>query len=103
MLQSVFTASGIQGIAVGQKGKSALLFAEIRHSLGIVGTQKCEISQLAEMHFNGYKLSVHIQVLDSRRNAEAFELIQLAGTHRTAEIRKINGGFFHNCIILSLC
>ena len=90
MLQSILSASRVKSVAVCQKWQPALFFAEICHSFCIVRAKKCQVSQLTEMHLNGYKFSVHVNVSDSGSNTELFQLIKLTGSHRTTKICKIN-------------
>ena len=95
VLQRVLAAARVQGVAVGQEGHTALLLAQICHHLGIVGTQKSQIAQLAEVHLDGHEPAVHVDVLDAGGNAHPAQLFQQAGAHRTAEIRIVNFGCFH--------
>ena len=90
MIQSIFSAARIQGVAVGQKRHAALFLTEIRNGFRVVRTKEGEISELTEMHFDRDKFSVHVNVFDSCSNAELFQLVQLAGSNRTPEIGKIN-------------
>ena len=95
VLQRVFAAARIQGVAVGQERQTALLLAQVRHSLGVVRTQIGQIAQLAEMHLDGDELAVHVDVLDARRKAQAAQLVGQAGPDRTPEIGKVNSRCFH--------
>ena len=90
MIQSIFSAARIQGVAVGQKRHAAQIIAKIRHGLRVVRTKEGEISELTEMHFDRDEFSVHVNVFDPCGNAELFQLVQLAGSNRTQEICKIN-------------
>ena len=95
VLQSVFAAAGVQGVAVGQKGHTTLLLAQVGHHLGVVGPQKGQVAQLTKVHFDGYELALHVQLTDPGHQAQAAELFQQAGAHGTAEIGIINVGCFH--------
>ena len=95
MFQRVFAAAGVQGVAVGQKGHTPLLLAQVGHHLGVVGPQKGQVAQLTKMHFDGHELALHVQLTDPGRQAQAAELFQQAGAHGTAEIGIINVGCFH--------
>ena len=90
MLQCVLSASRIKGITICQERHSALLLTEICYYLCIVRTKECHISKLSEMHLDGYEFSIHIDIFDSCGNAEFFQFVQLAGSHRTTKISEIN-------------
>ena len=60
VFQRVFAAAGVQGIAVGQKGHTTLLLAQVCHHLGVVGPQKGQVAQLTKVHFDGYELALHV-------------------------------------------
>ena len=95
MLEGVLAASRVQGVAVGQEGHTALLLAQVCHYLGVVGAQKSQIAQLAEVHLDGHEPAVHVDVLNAGGNTHPAQLFQQAGAHRTAEIRIVNFGCFH--------
>ena len=95
VLQRILAAARVQGVAVGQEGHTALLLAQVCHHLGVVGAQKSQIAQLAEVHLDGHEPAVHVDVLDAGGNAHPAQLFQQAGAHRTAEIRIVNFGCFH--------
>ena len=52
--------------------------------------KKSQIAKLPKMHLDRNKLSIHVDVLDSRCNTQFFQFIQLARSDRTAKISKIN-------------
>ncbi len=95
VLQRILAAARVQGVAVGQEGHTALLLAQVCHHLGVVGTQKSQIAQLAEVHLDGHEPAVHVDILNAGGNAHPAQLFQQAGAHRTAEIRIVNFGCFH--------
>ena len=99
VLQRVLAAARVQGVAVGQKGHTALLLAQVGHGLGVVGAQVSQVAQLPEMHFDGHELAVHVNVLDAGGDAHPTQLFRQAGAHRTAEIRIVDFGCFH-CVFL---
>ena len=72
MLQRIFAAAGIKGVAIRQKRNATLCLTQICHCLCIVRTQKCQISKLAEVHFYRDKLAVHINVFDACRETDLF-------------------------------
>ncbi len=71
VLEGVLPAAGVEGVAVGQEGETAPLLAQLGHRPGVVGTEEGQVAQLAEVHFDGDKLAVHVDVLDSGCDAEA--------------------------------
>ena len=95
VLQRILAAARVQGVAVGQEGHTALLLAQVCHHLGVVGAQKSQIAQLAEVHLDSHEPAVHVDVLNAGGNAHPAQLFQQAGAHRTAEIRIVNFGWFH--------
>ena len=90
MLQCILSASRIKSITICQERHSALLLTKICDYLCIVRTKECHISKLSEMHLDGYEFSIHIDIFDSCGNAEFFQFVQLAGSHRTTKISEIN-------------
>jgi hypothetical protein len=99
VFQRVFAAARVQGVAVGQKGHTPLLLAQVGHGLGVVGPQKGQVAQLTKVHFDGYELAVHVNVLDAGGDAQTAQLFRQASAHGTAEIGIINVGCFH-CVFL---
>ena len=95
VLQRVLAAARVQGVAVGQKGQTTLLLAQVCHYLGVVRAQESQVAQLTKVHLDGHELAVHVDVLDAGGNAHPAQLFQQAGAHRTAEIGIINVGCFH--------
>ena len=95
VLEGVLAAARIQGVAVGQKGHTALLLAQVGDYLSIVGAQIGQIAQLAEMHLDGDELALHIDVLDACCDAQPTQLFGEAGAHRAAEIGIVDGRCFH--------
>ena len=97
VLQGVFPASGVHGVAVGEEGLAPQGLYHVRHGPGVVGPQKAEVPQLAEVHLDGYELAVHVNFAD----AGLFdELLELDGgslaVGRYAEIGEIYLCFFHS-------
>ena len=91
MLQCILSASRIQGITVCQKWHSALFLTQICNHFCIIRAQESQVSQLSKMHLDRNKFSIHIDIFNACRDTEFFQLIQLTGSYRTSEIRKING------------
>ena len=94
MLNGIFPAARIQGIAVGQKRLSAAFLYQVRHGLGIIGPEIAHISQLAEMHLDCYKFSFHIDLVHPCRLQKALQLFHRAFVHLTTKICKIYLCFF---------
>ena len=90
MLQCILSASRIQRVAVRQEWHSALLFTKICHCFCIVRTKKCQVAKLTKMHLYRNEFPIHIDILNPCRNTKFFQFIQLARTHRTTEIGKVN-------------
>ena len=103
VIQCVFAAAGIEGVAVGQEGRAAQLLDHVRHRLGVVGPQEGQVAQLAKMHFDGGKLIFKINVSDAR---PAHQLLQLLRQGRPAgmgsEITEINLCLCHVLCLLSI-
>ena len=76
MFQRMFTASGIERVAVGKERQSAILFDDISNSLGIVRSEVCKVSEFSEMHLNGNELALKIYRADP---GEPDELLKLCG------------------------
>ena len=82
VLQGVLPAAGVHGVAVGEEGAAAQLLHHIHHRPGIVGAEKAHIAQLAEVHLDGHKLAVQIQLLDPGRPDQLFQLGRQSITER---------------------
>ena len=99
MLQSVFPAAGIHGVAVGKEGLAPQLLDHVHHRPGVVGPQIADVAQLAEVHLNGHKLALQVQLLDARLLHQLFQLSgQAVAKGLCVEIGKINLCFFHDCL-----
>ena len=102
VLQRIFAAAGVQGVAVGQKGHTALLLAQVCHRLCVVGAQKSQVAQLSKVHLDGHEPAIHIDLADACRQAQAAQLLGQAGAHRAAEVGKVNGGRLHKSSSLTV-
>ena len=96
MLQGMLAAARIKRVAVRQKRHAALLLDEVCHDFRILRTQICHVAELTEMHLDGHELAIHIDVLDTRCNAERLELLHDIAANRHTKIRKINFRLFHD-------
>ena len=90
VLQGIFSAARVQGIAVGKKWKTTLLFTEIGNHFRIIRTKKRHVSQFAKMHFDCDEFALHINVFDASSNTELFQLVKLTRSYRTSKVGKIN-------------
>ena len=96
MLQGIFAATGIHGVAVGQERLTAEIFDCINNSPCIVGAQITDVSKLTKVQFDGNKAALHINMA----NACFFDhFLQLGGQAIAkslgAKICKVHLCFFH--------
>ena len=75
VIQRVFAAAHIQGVAVRQEGLAALAFYQIRHGLGPVGPQIGQVARLAEVHLDGHILAVHVDVAETGSHHQPGQLL----------------------------
>ena len=101
MVQGVFPAPGIQGIAVRQEGFAPPFLHQVRHGLYILGPDGGQIAQFPEMHLDGGELPLEVDVSHMGRLTEPLEFVQCAGAHRAAKIRKIHFCLFHGLLPLA--
>lgn len=80
MLESIPCASGIEGVAVGDKGLSAPFADRIRKHLGVVWPQVGEVARLPEVDFNRRKAFVERQIVEPRRDGELLQLDEQVGS-----------------------
>ena len=100
VLQGVFPAAHIEGVAVGEEGLSAQLFHHISHRLGVVGAEKTQIAQLAEVHFDGHELVIHVDFANASGPDQPLELGGKALAQLGAEIGVVYFCFFHTSLLL---
>ena len=93
VLQSVFPAAHIKGIAVRQEGLASLFLHIIRHHSGIVGPQERQVPILPEVDLDGGELAGKVHRLESRALHEPVQLLQKLFTGRRPEVRKIHFRF----------
>ena len=74
MVERIFPAAHIEGVAVGQKYLPAQFLDSAYNGLGIIRPQKSQVAQLAEMDFDRHILVRKINVSHARRQNEAFQL-----------------------------
>ncbi len=97
VLQGVFPAAGVHGVAVGEEGLAPQLLDHVHHSPGVVGPQVADVAQLAEVQFDGHKFALQFQVLYARLFNQLFQLGgQAVAVSLGVEIGKINLCFLHN-------
>ena len=99
MLESIFATSYIQRVAIGKEGLAAQLLDDIGHGARIIGAQKTQVSQLAEVDLDGDELVLKIDLVDSRAIDQALELIELALAAMGAQVSEIDLGGIgcHSC------
>ena len=91
VIQRVFAAADIQGVAVRQEGLAALTFYQIRHGFGPVGAEIGHVARLAEMHFDGHIFAVHVDVAETGSHHQPGQLLgQVFPPTGAAEICEIN-------------
>ena len=95
VLDGVFAAAGVEGVAVGEEGDAAELLDEVGHRLGVVRAQVGDVAQLAEVHLDGDELAAHIDLPDARRLEEALELVGQPLPETGAEAGEVDFGSFH--------
>ena len=66
MLKGVLSSSDIKRIAVGKERISSQLLYDVGNYLGVVRSQKREVSGFSEMHFDGHELIFKIDLFYSR-------------------------------------
>ena len=95
MLQRVLAPADVQGIAVGQKGKPALLLYHIGDRLGVVGPQEAQVARFAEVQLDGDEFLFHIDGADPRRTDQALQLLGQVSAIVGAQVGKIHFGRIH--------
>ena len=99
VLQRIFAAAGVKGVAVGQKRLAAQLLDHVGHRFGVVGAQKAQVAQLAEMHLDGDKLALHVDLFNAGLFHQPLELGGQALAQPGAEIGKVDLRFFHLVVL----
>ena len=95
MIQGIFAAARIQGVAVRQKRLAAEFFDEICHRLDILRAQGRQVAQFPEMHLDRREFAFEIDVLHAGEAAEFLQLLRQARPYGHAEIGHIHFCFFH--------
>ena len=65
MFKGILSAARIHRITICQKRLATQRFYQISHCPGIIRAKEAQIAQFTKMHFNGYELTVHIQLLNA--------------------------------------
>ena len=102
MLQSILSSAHVQRVAVCKEGAPSQLFDDIRHSLGIVGTQVGQIARLAEMDLDGRHFLLKIDFSDSRLLYQLPELLRQVCSGQCPEICEVHLCFFHDSLLFSV-
>ena len=95
MLQGILSSAHVQRVAVCKEGAPSQLFDDIRHSLGIVGTQVGQIARLAKMDLDGRHFLLEINVPDARLSDKFLELSGKVRSGKSPKVREIHFCFFH--------
>ena len=88
VLQRVFAAAGVQGVAVGEEGHAAALLHQVGHHLGVVGPQERQVARLAKVHLDGNKFAVQIHAGQAGAAQQTGELFRHTGAGLGTEIRE---------------
>lgn len=96
MFQGIFTAAGVQGVAVREIGQAAQLLHHVHHGSGVIRAEEADVPQLSEMHFNSYEFFLHINGFDPSLLQQLFKLCGETVSKRfCVKICKINVWSFH--------
>ena len=96
MLQGILSTARIHGVAVRQERLSTQLLYHIGNRFGVVRAKIADVAQLTEMHLDGNKFTVHVQISNAGLFDEFFQLGGQAVTKRNrVKIGKIYFRFFH--------
>ena len=90
MVQGVFAAAHIQGVAVGQEGLAAQLLDHFDHHGGIVGPQIGQVAGLAEVDLDGRVFVGEINLPDTGGFDQPFQFLGQVFVERSAQVGKIN-------------
>ena len=95
VVNGVGEGTGVEGVAVRQEGHAAQLLHHVGNRLHIVGAEIGTVAQLAEVHFDGDKLVVKINLFNARCADELLQLGALANPDLGPKIGKEYIRFFH--------
>ena len=76
MVQRIFPSAHIQGIAVGKERFAAQFFNHLYHNRRIIRAQICQISRLPKMDFDCRIFFREINLADTRRFYQTFQLLR---------------------------
>ena len=96
MLERMLAAADVERVAVGQEGTAAELLDEVGHGLGIVWPQEGQIAELAEVHLDGDKLILKIDLVHAGLQQEFAQLLLLIQAGMAAEVGEIYWTGVHN-------
>ena len=100
VVQGVLPSAHIEGVAVREEGLAALALHQVRHRLGPVGPQVCQVAGLTEVQLDGNILAVHIDIAEAGGHHQAGQLLgQVLPPAGGAEVCKIDLG----CHSVLLC
>ena len=96
VFEGVFAAAGIHRVAVRQERLAAQLLHHVHDRASVIRAQEADVAQLAEVHFDGDKLAVHIHLADARLFNQLLELGgQTVAERDRSKIGVIDLRFFH--------
>ena len=96
MFEGVFAAAGVHCVAVRQERLAAQLLHHVHDRASVIRAQEADVAQLAEVHFDGDKLAVHIHLADARLFNQLLELGgQTVAERDRSKIGVIDLRFFH--------
>ena len=89
-MHGVCAASGIESVAVGQRGFRALLAQEVAQPGRKIGPDVSHVSGFAEMKLHGHKLIFEFNVEKTGTDAEPFQLVEKIGVGVGTQVGEIN-------------
>ena len=93
VVQGVLPPAHVQRVAVRQEGLASLGFHQVRHGPGPVGPEVGQVPRLAEVHFDGDKLALHVNFAKPGGHHQPGQLLgEVLPPAGAAEVRKINLG-----------
>ena len=96
MVHRVGTAAGVERVGVGKIGLSAQGTYQVGHAGGIVGSQKCQVARLSEVHLDGDELVLEVYRLDAGGLGYGFHFLHQGKAGGGVQVSEINFCFFHN-------
>ena len=96
VFEGVLSATRIEGVAIGKERLSAQFLDHFHHGTGIIRTEVGDVAQLTEMHFDGNKLALQVEVGNTCLLDKFFQFgRKTVSVGLCTEIGKIYFCFFH--------